>query len=210
MSEPSSPLPISTCGNVTIEIPPASVADDEALVRALVDIINVEYRWGEAGVVVDGTQRTTITEVADQLRARQLSVAFLTSTGGHREAIGCIHVKKLSATHGNLGLLAVRAGHQGTGLARDLVRFGEDRCRRVFKAKTMQIELLVPTTFASAHKARLQTWYERMGYVMASMGDFGADYPHMIPVLLGPVEYRVFEKDLVSQARARGGTGAKL
>ncbi|KAI0441399.1 hypothetical protein F4803DRAFT_576551 [Xylaria telfairii] len=210
MSEPSPSLHGSNGGNVQIEIPPASVADDEAFVQLLVEIINVEYRWGEAGVVVDGTKRTTASEVADQLRARQLSVAFLTLPDGHREAIGCIFVKKISATHGTLGLLAVRSEHHGGGLARDLVRFGEERCRRAFNLKTMRVELLVPTTFESAHKLRLQTWYERMGYVLVSMGDFGADYPHMIPLLLGPVEYRVFEKTLDTQSRTRDTTDAKL
>ncbi|KAI0552079.1 hypothetical protein F4679DRAFT_97001 [Xylaria curta] len=212
MSEPPPPPHNSNSSNVSIEIPPASMADDDAFVRVLVEIINVEYRWGEAGVVVDGTLRTTVSEVADQLRARQFSVAFLTPSGGDREAIGCIYVRKLSATHGNLGLLAVRAEHHGSGLARDLVRFGEEHCRRAFDSKIMQIELLVPTTFESAHKVRLQAWYERMGYVVVADGDFGADYPHMIPVLLGPVEYRVFEKNLSldSQPRARDAAGAKL
>ncbi|KAI8947970.1 hypothetical protein F4801DRAFT_558566 [Xylaria longipes] len=210
MSESSPSLHDSNSGNISIEIPPASIADNEAFVRVLTEIINVEYRWGEAGVVVDGTQRTTISEVADQLRARQFSVAFLTSPSGHREAIGCIYVRKMSDTYGNLGLLAVRSEHHGSGLARDLVRFGEERCRRAFGVKTLQIELLVPTTFKSAHKVRLQAWYERMGYVLVSMGDFGADYPHMIPLLLGSVEYRVFEKDLDSQSRTRDTTDAKL
>ncbi|KAI0468046.1 hypothetical protein F4859DRAFT_524898 [Xylaria cf. heliscus] len=211
MSESSPPLHDSSSGNISIEFPPPSIADNEAFVRALVEIINVEYRWGEAGVVVDGTKRTTASEVADQLRASQLTVAFVTSPSGHREAIGCIHVKKMSATHGNLGLLAVRSEHHGSGLARDLVRFAEEHCRQVFKVQTMQIELLVPTTFESPHKVRLQTWYERLGYVLVSMGDFGADYPHMIPLLLGPVEYRVFEKNLDNQSRTRDTTtGAKL
>ncbi|KAI1753642.1 hypothetical protein F4782DRAFT_545813 [Xylaria castorea] len=210
MTEPSPPLHDSNSRNVNIEIPPASIADDEAFVQVLVEIINTEYRWGEAGVVVDGTMRTTVSEVADQLRARQFSVAFLTLPGKHREAIGCIYVTKLSATHGNLRLLAVRSEHHGRGLARDLILFGEEHCRREFGSKIMQIELLVPTTFESAHKVRLQTWYERIGYVVVSMGDFGADYPHMIPLLLGRVEYRVFEKNLETQSRTRGATGAKL
>lgn len=214
MSEPS-PLPrdFNSKKNVSIEIPPASSADDEAFVREVARIINVEYRWGEAGVVRDGTQRSTLSEITDQLRARQFSVAFLTSPDGHRTPIGCIHVKQISATHGTLGLLAVRSEHHGSGLARDLVRFGEEHCRRVLGLKAMQIELLVPTTFESPHKVRLQAWYEKMGYVLVSMGDFAADYPHMVPLLLGPTDYRVFEKSLDSQGRvprAGDGTGAKL
>ncbi|KAI1111303.1 hypothetical protein F5Y14DRAFT_425957 [Nemania sp. NC0429] len=202
---------------VSIEIPPALGADDETLVRELVDIINVEYRWGEGGVVKDGTLRTTPSEVTDQLRARQLSVAYLPSADGRRTPIGCILARQLSATHGTLSLLAVRSEHQGSGLARDLVRYGEERCRRVFGLKTMRIELLVPTTFESAHKVRLQAWYEKMGYVVVAMGDFGADYPHMVPLLLGPTDYRVFEKNLEISSHTRpagtqdhGHLGAKL
>ncbi|KAI0874737.1 hypothetical protein GGS24DRAFT_327195 [Hypoxylon argillaceum] len=215
MNEPiPAPRDSSTRKDVSIEIPPASSAEDEAFVREIASIINIEYRWGEAGVVVDGTQRSTLAEVAAQLRARQLTVAFLTSPAGHRTAAGCIHVKKISATHGTLGLLAVRSEHHGSGLARDLVRFGEDHCRRALGLRAMQIELLVPTAAESPHKVRLQAWYEKMGYVLVSMGDFGADYPHMVPLLLGPTDYRVFEKSLdggeVRAPRAGDKQAAKL
>ncbi|KAI1121823.1 hypothetical protein F5Y10DRAFT_255487 [Nemania abortiva] len=197
MNKPSpTPRNSNSRQNVSIEIPPASSADDEAFVSEITGIINTEYSWGEAGVVRDGTMRSTLSEVADQLRARQFAVAFLTTPDGHRQAIGCIYVRKLNATHGNLGLLAVRSEHHGSGLARDLVRFGEEHCRRTFGLKAMQIELLVPTTVKIAHKIRLQTWYERMGYVVVATGDFAADYPHMVPLLLGPTDYRVFEKPL--------------
>ncbi|KAI3337285.1 hypothetical protein HD806DRAFT_476182 [Xylariaceae sp. AK1471] len=199
--------------NVNIEIPPASIADDEAFVRELASVINVEYSWGEAGVVRDGTQRTTLLELSQQLRARQLSVAFLTSPGRHRVPVGCIYAKQLSNTHGTLGLLAVNSEHRGTGLARDLVRFGEEHCRRTLGLKFMQIELLVPTSFDHPHKVRLQAWYEKMGYRVVAMGDFGADYPHMLPLLVGPTDYRVFEKSLINQAQTPGNEdklGAKL
>ncbi|KAI1163403.1 hypothetical protein F5B18DRAFT_672196 [Nemania serpens] len=218
MSQPLHQLRDSDDGKiVSIEIPPASSADNEKFVREIVNIINVEYRWGEGGVVRDGTQRTTISEVEDQLHARQLFVAFLTSSDGRRAPIGCIFVKQLNATHGTLGLLAVRSDHQGSGLARDLVRFGEEHCRRALGVKAMRIELLVPTSFESAHKVRLQAWYEKMGYVVVAMGDFRADYPHMVLLLLGPTDYRVFEKslDITIQTRAsatqdQGCLSAKL
>ncbi|KAJ8128309.1 hypothetical protein O1611_g5328 [Lasiodiplodia mahajangana] len=213
MSGPSLPPHNSIRKNISIEIPPASSADDDAFVREIASVINIEYSWGEAGVVRDGTQRVTLSEVKEQLRARHFSVAFLTSPDGRREAIGCIYVKKLNATHGTLGLLAVRSEHHGTGLARDLVRYGEELCRRTFGLKVMQIELLVPTTVKIAHKVRLQAWYEKMGYVVVAMGDFAADYPHMVPLLLGPTDYRVFEKRLDGQAftsQTEDKTEAKL
>ncbi|KAI1826018.1 hypothetical protein F4861DRAFT_498751 [Xylaria intraflava] len=214
MSQPQPPLhTFNSRKNVSIEIPPASIAEDEAFVRDLVSIINAEYSWGEAGVVRDGTQRTTSSEVADQLRGRQFAVAFLPSSSNHRKLIGCISARQLNATHGVMSLLAVRSEHHGTGIARDLFRFGEEHCRRTFGSKFIQIELLVPTTVESAHKVRLQAWYEKMGYAVVAMGDFAADYPHMVPLLLGPTDYRVFEKSLAAQSqtsRSRHTPMAKL
>ncbi|KAI0192471.1 hypothetical protein F4808DRAFT_376421 [Astrocystis sublimbata] len=197
MNEPSLSHHVAESNNSNIEIPPASAADDEAFAKLLVDIINVEYRWGEAGVVVDGTMRTTFSEVTDQLRARQLIVAFDTSPSGQREAIGCIYIKKLNSTYGNLGLLAVRKKYHGGGIARDLVRFGEEYCRSGLGLDFMQIELLVPTSFESPHKVRLEKWYtKKLGYKLVSNGDFAADYPHMVPVLIGSVDYRTYRKNL--------------
>ncbi|KAI1174697.1 hypothetical protein F4777DRAFT_374177 [Nemania sp. FL0916] len=213
MSPPISPVrDINTQKNISIEIPPASVADDEVFVQELNDIINAEYSWGEAGIVRDGTMRTTVAEVEGHLRLRHFAVAFLTSSTGRRELIGCVYARPMSPTRGTMSLFAVRSDHHGTGLGRDLLFYGESRCYREFGVKTIQIELLVPTTWASPHKVRLQAWYEKLGYVLVTAGDFGADYPHMVPLLLGPAEYRVFEKHVDGQTHVGIGDkiGAKL
>ncbi|KAI1439287.1 hypothetical protein GGR50DRAFT_14527 [Xylaria sp. CBS 124048] len=189
--------------DISIEFPPSSTADDAAFVDSLVGTINAEYGRSEVGVVRDGTQRTTVADVAGFLRARHLLVAFFTSPGrpGRREPVGCIVARQMSATHGAMSMLAVRAEHHGTGIARDLFRFGEAYCRRAFDARCMQIELLLPTRTESAHKTRLQAWYERMGYAVVAKGDFAADYPDWVPLLLGPADYRIFEKSLVDPTR---------
>jgi hypothetical protein len=60
----------------------------------------------------------------------------------------------------------------------------------------MQLELLVPTTFEHAFKSRMQAWYQRRGYRVVKLGSFDQEYPALAVHLVGPVEYRIFHKDL--------------
>ncbi|CAJ2513974.1 Uu.00g020930.m01.CDS01 [Anthostomella pinea] len=197
--------------NVNIEISPASYADDARFVQALTDVVNVVYLEAEAGIFNEGYQRTTASGIADLLRAGQLAVAFLsepkTSTSpitpnsesgsdDSRRPIGCVCIKRLSDTHGEFGMLALAASHRGGGLGRDLAQFAEARCRGL-GLKVMRLELLVPTFYENASKVRIQGWYERMGYRVVRLQDFGEEYPHLAGFLAGPTEYRVFEKSLV-------------
>ncbi|RYP34035.1 hypothetical protein DL767_004477 [Monosporascus sp. MG133] len=118
------------------------------------------------------------------------------------QPIGCVCIKKLPVGEdageekGEFGMLALDAAHRGGGLGRAMVRFAEDRCRGRGLA-TVQLELLFPTAFEHAFKARLQRWYARMGYAEVRLGSFADDFPCLAPLLAGPCEYRIFEKRLV-------------
>ncbi|RYP09630.1 hypothetical protein DL764_001172 [Monosporascus ibericus] len=122
------------------------------------------------------------------------------------QPIGCVCIKKLPAgddnggdareEKGEFGMLALDAAHRGGGLGRAMVRFAEERCRGRGLA-TVQLELLFPTAFEHAFKARLQRWYARMGYAEVRLRSFANDFPRLAPLLAGPCEYRIFEKRLV-------------
>ncbi|RYP57887.1 hypothetical protein DL769_009219 [Monosporascus sp. CRB-8-3] len=122
------------------------------------------------------------------------------------QPVGCVCIKRLpcggdsdgggSVEKGEFGMLALDAAHRGGGLGRAMVRFAEDRCRG-WGLTTVQLELLFPTAFEHAFKARLSRWYARMGYEVVCLRSFGDDFPRLVPLLAGPCEYRIFEKRLL-------------
>ncbi|KAH7139771.1 hypothetical protein B0J13DRAFT_447535 [Dactylonectria estremocensis] len=178
---------------ITIKIPSPTDADDASLTSLLADIVNTVYKEAEADIFLPSYQRTSSTEISQYLRDGQLAVAYLNSTS---EAVGCVFIKLLTPDRGEFGMLALDSRHKGTGLGRQMALFAEDECRRR-GCTVMQLELLVPTTFQHAGKARLQAWYLRMGYKVVKLGSFDEDYPDLAKILAGPTEYRVFDKSLV-------------
>lgn len=77
------------------------------------------------------------------------------------------------------------------------MEFAEEHCKTVLGKSVMQCELLVSTEFEHPFKMRMHAWYERMGYKVVRIGDFGGEYPHLKPCLVTDVEFRVYEKPLV-------------
>ncbi|WXC46467.1 hypothetical protein QX201_006165 [Fusarium graminearum] len=176
-----------------VKIPAADDASDKILIGRLADIVNTSYKIAESDIFIPSYKRTSESEIAQFISNGQLAVAYLVSTN---EPIGCVFVKLLSPTLGDFGMLALDTKYQGTGLGRQLAAFAEDECRRQ-GCTTMQLEILVPSTFHHEGKARLLGWYTRMGYKLVKLGDFSQDYPDLFKLLAGPTEYRVFEKTLV-------------
>lgn len=191
-----------------IAIPPASSADDEPLIAHLVSIINSVYTIAEAGIFTPEYRRTNSSEVRSFLQSQKLALAS-TSTASPlsppTNIVGCIRVSKLTRseggndtlpeTLGNFGTLITTPSARGSGLGRQLILFAEDWARG-WGARTMQMELLVPMTFKHELKIWVQGWYERMGYRVVRLEDFGESYPGLKPLLVGETEYRVFEKGL--------------
>ncbi|KAI1101823.1 hypothetical protein F4804DRAFT_314808 [Jackrogersella minutella] len=196
---PASDLPSKGEKNVTIEVPAASIADDEAFVGALTDLINAAYGEAEAGIFKPGYLRTSASDVAKFLKAGDLVVASVPTTPG-RTPLGCISIRKLGANRAELGLFAVAMAQRGSGIGRDLMGWAERWCRDELGGgpgvAIAQLELLVPTHFDHPFKARLDLWYTRRGYRVTGRRDFALDYPDLAPLLAGPTEYRVYEKTL--------------
>ncbi|KAI1133235.1 hypothetical protein F5Y10DRAFT_131681 [Nemania abortiva] len=209
------PKPDNATSKATIEIPASKTWDDLALIAALARLVNDVYATEEGSIYKTSFSRTSESEIQKLLQAGELAVAFLLlplplplpleaadtqsspSTGPQRTPVGCVCIKKLSATTGEFGMLAVDPVHRGAGLGADLVRFAEAHCRRALGLTIMRLDLLVPLHFEHAGKTRLQVWYTRLGYEMTGLGDFEREYPELYALLAGPTEYRVFEKNLV-------------
>ncbi|OTA56078.1 hypothetical protein K449DRAFT_399774 [Hypoxylon sp. EC38] len=204
----ASDVPAKKEQTATIEIPPASVAEDEAYTATLTEIINAAYGETEAGIFKPGYLRTSTSDVAKFLKAGTLAVASVPATASDaapkstsgRTPLGCISIKKLSENRAELGLFAVAVSQRGNGVGRDLMTWAERWCRDNLGGPGVavaQLDLLVPTHFEHPFKKRLDVWYTRLGYKIVGRRDFALDYPDLAPQLAGPTEYRMYEKTLV-------------
>ncbi|KAI0097391.1 hypothetical protein GGR51DRAFT_541251 [Nemania sp. FL0031] len=198
---PMASEPNNATSKATIEIP-APHAHNEGLITALAHLVNDVYTRSEGTIYKTSFSRTSASEIQKLLQAGELAVAFLPSEAGTdalpRKPVGCVCIKKISATTGEFGMLAVDPSYRGAGLGGALVRFAEEHCRGALGLQVMRLDLLVPMHFEHGEKTRLQVWYTRLGYVMIGQGDFEKEYPQLHALLAGPTEYRIFEKKLVA------------
>ncbi|KAK8092499.1 hypothetical protein PG999_014698 [Apiospora kogelbergensis] len=195
----SGPQPPS---NIAIEI---TTDANDALVASLTGIVNQVYFDTEKDLFLEGTQRTDEQEVRSIMQAGELAVMYIlpppdpqaaTAQPPPRKAVGCIRIRRFADDVGELGMLALAPSHQGGGMGSALMRFGEGHVRGTLGLPVARLELLVPSGFHHAFKARLQAWYEKMGYRVVRLGVFQDEYPKAAALLRGPTEYRVFEKTL--------------
>jgi GNAT superfamily N-acetyltransferase len=161
-----------------------------ALAGEIATLVNKVYADGEAGMWLDGEQRTTPEEVTDLIRAGEVAVARRDG-----RLIGVVRVQQLDNSTGEFGMLAGDAQLRGVGIGRRLVAFAEDWMRD--RALTVsQVELLVPRTWAHPVKEFLRAWYLRLGYQLTRTDVLDKDYPHLVPYLATPCDYLVFHKAL--------------
>ncbi|KAK0609937.1 hypothetical protein B0T17DRAFT_545564 [Bombardia bombarda] len=184
---------------VSIAFPDISITQNPALIARLTDLVNTVYTVAEEGIFSPAYRRTNAAELISIIQAGELALAWRDSaTPDSPEALaGCVRIWPLSPTHADFGMLVCDPALHGAGTGRALVRFAEDHCREKLGKTVMQCELLVSVDFDAPFKVWIQAWYERMGYRVVRIGDFGGDYPHIAPHLITRVEYRVFKKGLV-------------
>ncbi|KAG6006086.1 hypothetical protein E4U21_007383 [Claviceps maximensis] len=209
MSTP--PGGIASDSGLQIRIGDASVANDAQSVTSLARIVNDAYGEAEADIFLAAYRRTDEAEIVKLIQDGCLAIAYLPadenptshaakSTSLSKDPcvkpVGCVFIKQLTAQLGNFGMLALDFQYRGRGLGRAMIGFAENHCRDK-GCTAMQMELLVPTTFAHAVKLRMQDWYQRQGYRVIKLGSFDQDYPSLATCLATPVDYKVFEKALV-------------
>jgi GNAT superfamily N-acetyltransferase len=192
--------------NIIISIAPDSLTGDLESVSKLADLVNKVYGEAGAGIWVPEHVRTNTSELIRFIQEGHLVIATLNTSSSNSsetskpeefqeksEIIGCVHVERVSLDRGKFGLLM--SSRSGGGLGRDLVLFAEDHCRKIGCSK-MQCELLVPSA-EHASKTRLESWYRRLGYKVVKVGNFQTDHPVFARDLIGPADYKVFEKDIL-------------
>jgi GNAT superfamily N-acetyltransferase len=162
----------------------------DADVAPVVDLVNRVYADAERGLWRDGAQRTDRTEIEAVVRAGELVVARL----GDR-IVGVVRVRRLDEHVGEFGMLVTDPEHRGTGIGRRLVAHAERWARRQ-GLELMQLELLVPRTWAHPVKEFLRGWYQRLGYRPVRTERLDAAHPALPPRLATPCDFLVFQKAL--------------
>jgi GNAT superfamily N-acetyltransferase len=165
-------------------------ADGLALVERLTGLINRVYTVAEAGLWRDGATRTTMSQIARLVAARQIAVATVDG-----DLAGAIRVQALSERTGEFGMLAADPERRGIGIGRELVAFAE-RLSRARGHEAIQLELLVPRTWRHPTKVFLDDWYRRIGYHVVRTSTVEDAEPELAPLLATPCEMRIYVKPL--------------
>jgi N-acetylglutamate synthase-like GNAT family acetyltransferase len=167
-----------------------TASKDAALVEQLAELINDVYVNAESGLWRDDATRTTTSEIADFIAARQIVVA-------KREGriVGAVRLHDVAEDLSEFGLLVAAQDERGTGVGRALLDFAEEDSR-ARGLRAMQLELLLPRTWLHPSKEFLKSWYGRRGYRLVRTGTLDEDYPHLAPLLAVPCDLAIYEKAL--------------
>jgi GNAT superfamily N-acetyltransferase len=176
---------------ISVERLEAPAADDAELVERLTALVNRVYEAAESGMWREGATRTTGSEVADLIRARQIAVA---TRGG--QLVGSIWIHDDVADDvGEFGMLVSAPEQRGIGIGRALLDFVEDSARER-GLRAMQLELLVPRGWKHPSKEFLEAWYGRRGYRLIRTGRLDDAYPQLAPLLATPCDLEIHVKPL--------------
>jgi ribosomal protein S18 acetylase RimI-like enzyme len=181
---------------VRVGTEPPEAASDADLAAAIADLVNRVYDEAEAGLWRPGAERTTPAEIARLIAAGEI----VTARSGER-VVGSVRLQSLDPDTAEFGMLAADPERRGLGIGRDLVAHVEALATER-GARTMQLELLVPTSWAHPSKEFLRDWYERIGYRVVRTGHLAELYPDLAPLLATECDLLVFHKRL-------GGTPAE-
>lgn len=176
----------------------ATDSRERGLVDQLARLINDVYRTAESGLWRDAAARTTPSELAELIAAREIAVAR--RNGG---IAGCVRLHDVAQDASEFGMLVSDPDQRGTGVGRALVGFAERHSRERGR-RAMQLELLVPRGWSHPSKEFLKSWYGRMGYRLVSARRIDAAYPHLAPLLATPCNLTVYEKPLEPGAERVG------
>lgn len=182
---------MGTNNEITVTLLDAASGRDSRLVGQLTDLINDVYATAESGLWSDGATRTTASELAELIAARQIAVA--TSRDGH--LVGSVQVHQVSDDASEVGMLVAAPEHRGTGVGRALLDFAE-RHSRDRGMRAIQLELLVPRAWRHPSKEFLKSWYGRSGYRVVRVGSIHDTHPHLARRLATPCDLEIREKPL--------------
>lgn len=134
----------------------------EADLIELNQLVNSAYRGesSKAGWTTEadllGGQRIDVAALRTLMSDPKGEILLAFKKNAQKSIVGCVHLKKLSATEAYLGMLTVKPTLQGAGLGKKLLQASEAWARRQ-KANTLQMTVI-------AQRTELIAWYERHGY----------------------------------------------
>jgi GNAT superfamily N-acetyltransferase len=181
-----------------IDVLPLTKAKDPRLVAEVTDLVNRVYADAEAGLWVPGATRTTTTELEEMITSHQIALARMDG-----QLVGCIRIRQLDGSVGELGMLAAHPERRGEGIGRDMVRFAEELSLTRGLA-TMRLGLLVPRGWPHPTKVFLHAWCTRIGYRPVRTRAVEESYPHLAPLLVTPCDLVVYHKPLIAVRSGRG------
>ena len=175
---------------IDIQIALAAAEQDAALARELAGLVNRVYAAAEAGLWVDGTERTTPAQMAGLIAAGQIALAR-----AQEQIVGAVRVQRLDDDMGEFGMLVADPAHRGMGVGRELVRFAE-RWSQAQELDTMQLKVLVPRHWTHPSKEFLTAWYTRIGYRPVLTRHVEESHPELVPLLATPCDFVTYHKNL--------------
>jgi GNAT superfamily N-acetyltransferase len=167
-----------------------------ALVARLAELVNRVYETAERGLWREGATRTTQSELAALIRAREIAVA-------RREGCvaGSVWIREGAHRIGEFGMLVAAPDQRGLGIGRALLDFAE-RSAGERGLRAIELELLLPRGCSHPTKEFLASWYRRRGYRLARTGRLDDSYPHLALQLATPCDLEIHRKPLHRSARS--------
>ena len=176
---------------ISVRLLDEAAGRDAGLVDHVTGLVNGVYATAERGLWREGTARTTDSELAELIAARQIAVA--TTPDG--PVVGCVRVHEVSRGVAEFGMLAAAPAHRGAGVGRALVDFVEQDSREQGR-RAIQLELLVPRGWRHPSKEFLKSWYGRRGFGIIHTRSVDDAHPHLAPMLATPCDIEVHEMPL--------------
>lgn len=181
-------------------------------VAQVVLFVNSLYKEYEGKLFTDDNVRTDEAGVQELACKGALLVARRKCNNPEEEKEGgeegreIVAVMKMlldfSPEQGEFGMLAVRREYQRHHIAKQMIVFGEEQCKKAGKLYA-RVEVLTPAEgagFILPQKLQLLAWYERMGYRASEKIDFLSMYPEAHKSLLVPVDFTVLLKPISSSS----------
>ncbi|GGE35899.1 GNAT family N-acetyltransferase [Pullulanibacillus camelliae] len=179
---------------IEIQMLPCNASTNSVNMEHITNIVNRSFAASEEGIWMNGADRTTVKKIAEFTNSGEIAVARFKG-----RIVGCVRVQRIDEGTGEFGMLAVDGAYQRNGIARELVRFAEQKCQNEYLRK-MQLELLIPCEFSHPSKVFLENWYHRIGYHRVYEESFDASYPRLARMLAVPCKFIVFQKRLSKRA----------
>ena len=175
------------CENI-IAVNRSELNSDE--IRELAALVNAAYLEGEKDICEPDLKRISQEELCQILEKGELITLRV-----NKIIKGCIHVcaSPYDAQAALFGMLAVapEPKYRGKGLGTELVLEAE-RYARSKGYKFLNLELLKPLDFFHNHKNRLQTWYEKLGYIYQRSQKFKSKEL----LIIRNYDFRIYKKQL--------------